>query len=558
MTRRAGAALFLAMAILFLVANRAAYKGYFSDDDLDNISWTRDVSLTDYGSALVTPRFLGNNFRPVGHFFYRQVSSAFGLDFPKYVWGVHLLHFVNVWLVWLLARRLGAGALAASLGTLLFAFHMAVFDAYWKPMYIFDVLCALFSLTSLLLYSHRRWVLSFAAFWLAYKSKELAVMLPAVLFLYEYWFGERKWWRLAPFFVASLAFGLQGVFTNPNRDNAYALHFTIPALATSAKFYASKVLLIPYGGAALLFLALILRDRRVWFGLAMLALFFVPLLFLPGRLYPAYCYLPLAGMSIMASAIAARGWIAPVGLFCAVWVPLNIVELRRLRSHALYVAEDNRSYVAALAGYARKSPDTRTFVYSSAPEEMRMWGIRGALRELYKTADFKLHADEDGQEVSSDAGVAMLIWNSRTRKLHIVARKTGAPDAAFVSMDEDTPSWQLGEGWYKLEGGFRWIQPRATARLNRPEDAREFELTVNIGPDFIREIGRTSVRASLNGALVGQEEYTKEGWQTSRWRVPPGAPGPVTVEFHVEPEYRASNGDPRRFGIPIAAFGFRK
>ena len=51
-------------------------------------------------------------------------------------------------------------------------------DAYWKPMYVFDLFCTTFCLASILLYAHGRWILSFIAFWLAYKSKELAVMLP--------------------------------------------------------------------------------------------------------------------------------------------------------------------------------------------------------------------------------------------------------------------------------------------------------------------------------------------------------------------------------------------
>ena len=57
--------------------------------------------------------------------------------------------------------------------------------------------------------------------------------------------------------------------------------------------------------AFLIALPLLIRDRRLWFGAAMLFLFFVPLLFLPGRLYAAYCYLPLAGLAIMAATIAA-------------------------------------------------------------------------------------------------------------------------------------------------------------------------------------------------------------------------------------------------------------
>ena len=59
-------------------------------------------------------------------------------------------------------------------------------------MYAFDLFCATFCLLSLLCWIKRRWVLSFLAFWLAYKSKELAVMLPAILACYELWFGKRQ------------------------------------------------------------------------------------------------------------------------------------------------------------------------------------------------------------------------------------------------------------------------------------------------------------------------------------------------------------------------------
>jgi hypothetical protein len=37
------AALLLATAALFLIANRAAYKGYFQDDELNSIAWTSNL-----------------------------------------------------------------------------------------------------------------------------------------------------------------------------------------------------------------------------------------------------------------------------------------------------------------------------------------------------------------------------------------------------------------------------------------------------------------------------------------------------------------------------------
>ena len=49
------------------------------------------------------------------------------------------------------------------------------------------------------LFAQRRWVLSFIAFWCAYKAKELAVMLPAVLFVYEYWLGRAPFARAHTF-----------------------------------------------------------------------------------------------------------------------------------------------------------------------------------------------------------------------------------------------------------------------------------------------------------------------------------------------------------------------
>ena len=148
----------------------------------------------------------------------------------------------------------------------MFAFHMALFEAIWKPMYVFDVLCGTFCVLSLLAYSRQRWILSFVAFWLAYKAKEVAVMLPLVLVCYEYWFGKRRWLRLAPFFLVSLSFGIQGILLNPNQDNDYTFRFTPAALAKTSVFYADRLFLVPYLGFLLPAAAYVSRNRRTWFG----------------------------------------------------------------------------------------------------------------------------------------------------------------------------------------------------------------------------------------------------------------------------------------------------
>jgi hypothetical protein len=123
-----------------------------------------------------------------------------------------LLHLVNVALLWLILRRLQLPFWASAAALVFFAFHMAVFDIYWRPMYVYDLLCGTFCLLTVLFWLDDRWVLSLLFFWLAYRSKEIAVMLPVALAAYELLLGQRRWLRLAPFFAISIWFGMQGFF----------------------------------------------------------------------------------------------------------------------------------------------------------------------------------------------------------------------------------------------------------------------------------------------------------------------------------------------------------
>src|SRR5690349_20619081 len=380
MNRRAGAGLFIAMAALFLIANRGAYKGYFQDDELDNISWAPTLSAGTFAQGLLTPKFLSGNFRPTGHFYFAVMGKRFGLDFPKYLFPIHALHLLNVWLVWLIGRRLDLSPFAAAAGSLFFAFHMAVFDVFWKPMYVFDLLCGTFCLASLYFFMRRRLVASFVMFWLAYKSKELAVMLPAVLALYEYWLGKRRWKPLLPFAVVALSFGLQELLFNPNRNNDYAFDFAPHNVLGTASYYGDRILLFPMAGLVLLVIPLVTWDRRIWFGLAAMFLLAAPMLLLPNRTFSAYCYVPLIGAALACGGIAATRHRSLVLLFFLLWSGWNEFNLRLNRRHTLALADEYRSYVQAIGKAARAHPETSSYIYDGAPFSMHPWGIQGALR----------------------------------------------------------------------------------------------------------------------------------------------------------------------------------
>ena len=270
----------VAIALVFIGLNHTAYDGFFQDDELDNLKWAPSRPASLFLTGLLEPKFEIDNFRPVGHLYFALMGRKFGLDFPPYMTPVFVIHLLNALLLWLLMRKLGIRQWCAIASAAFFTLSATAFDAYWKPMYVFDLLCTTFTLASILLYSYRRWVLSFIAFWLAYKAKELAVMLPAVLAVYEYWFGEQKFKVLIPFLLASLNFGIQGIVLNPNKDNEYTFRFNVDALRHTAPFYAHRFLMFPLSGF-LLFAAAFIRDRRIWFGLGAMSLSMVPLMFRP-------------------------------------------------------------------------------------------------------------------------------------------------------------------------------------------------------------------------------------------------------------------------------------
>jgi hypothetical protein len=265
----------------------------------------------------------------------------------------------------------------------------------------------------------------------------------------------------------------------------------------------------------------------------------------------------LAGLALMAATVADLPRFTPVvALLCVLWIPWNIVQLRRNRSYTLAADNEVRAYVSALVDYSRKSPRTRTFVFDGLPTGFHSWGTEGILLYLFGQPNPALYSIDDKEAAPALKldDVALLRWNPNQRKLAVLLNKTLEP---YLTFDRQAPPWQLGEGWYSQEDGFRWIAPHAGARLGHPPDAaRDFELIVNVSSEQIRT-GPISVAVALNGVALGDRQLTAAGIQSLRWPVQPPYGETIDVEFRITPEYRPSNGDTRRLGAAVVAFGFR-
>jgi len=435
MSKRSGVLAFVLLATIFLIVNRDAYRGYFSDDDFATLSWIRYGSGVEFLKAAASPQFQPNNFRPVGHYWYHAAEAAFRLDFPKYIAVLHAIHLLNAWFLWLLIRRLGARAAPATMACVFFAFHMALFDIFWKPMYVFDLLCATFCLLSLLAWTTDRWILSFVSFWLAYKAKEIAVMLPAALLLYELWFGRRLWKPLILFFTASLSFGIQGLALNPNRDNAYTFRFGFLELWRTTRFYASRLFLVNYVGLLAPLAAIWAPNRRTWFGLSTMALLFVPMLFLPGRVANAYCYAPFIGLAIALAGVLEELYTIRAVSFAAVlflaWIPIDIYSLHVQSAAVLRKDADVREWVSKVQEFSRSHPQVDRFVFAGAPAAFAGWGVDGALRYIYKRLDLtiRVFGQPDAAELLRSGNTALLVWDQARHRVEISFKPGVSPTA---------------------------------------------------------------------------------------------------------------------------------
>lgn len=549
---------FALFAIFFYIANRGAYKGFFDGDDLDNLNMTNAIGAGQFIDTFFSPKLDQSNFRPVGHAFYHYFGRRAGLNFPRYILFIHSVHLLNAMLAWLLLRALGFQPFNALAGVLFFAFNMGAFEIYWKPMYVFDLVCATFTLASLVLWMHNRWILSFIAFWCAFKSKEVAIALPVVLALIEYTLGARRWKQLIPFFAVSLNFGLQAAIGNRARDNAYTLRFTFDALKTCLTYYGNRILVVPYGGllvAALLFV----RDKRARLGVIAILLFMGPMLFLPGRLFGAYLYVPLIGLSIAAAAFSHKaGRIASVVLVL-LWLPLNYRGMQVRRKQELTIAGQNRDYMNRVTQLLQDAPATNAFIFDKSPQGLHSWGVRAAVRyavwpRAYKEAEIRT---AEALELANEPNLAYMMWIPERDRLYIAARTKGTLDIPYVAMNEQAPLWQLGDGWHGLEGGFQWTNLVASARLARPSDATRFEMLVNVGPLLIDKLKNVKLEVLVDGAKIGEQNFETPGWRALGFTVPPSASPTAQVQFRSSPGYFYDDHNPAdALGIAIGGFGF--
>jgi Dolichyl-phosphate-mannose-protein mannosyltransferase len=300
-SQKARAPLLAALAIggIFLAFAGDGIRAYFTPDDMMNL----------YVSWSAAPAELLHNDRPLGALAYRGLFALFGLNPLPYRIVCFVLLLANLGLLYRFCLRLSGSRETAAMACLLGAYHAHLADLYYSTGTIYDLLCCLFFLLAFNFYikiretgypSRRQTATLVALYGCALASKEMAIMLPLYVALYEWIFHRAEWRRviripllwiaipLTTLYAVRKVAGPYAMAANPD----YAPHISLRVFLTAWKWYLGDLFygVMAFNTTKLVLLWLLLaavtamvRRREVWFGWCWIILGVLPFIFIAPR-----------------------------------------------------------------------------------------------------------------------------------------------------------------------------------------------------------------------------------------------------------------------------------
>jgi hypothetical protein len=324
------------LTVYFLYFALPARHGGFREDEMMNI-WTYWY-LGAFQSLVGLAKFWTAYYRPGGALYYLPLYHFFGLDpFPYRIVQICIVA-ASIPIAYYLARLLASSRSVAFLAVLAFCYHPYVADVVFVGAFIYDVLCGLFYFAALAYYIRIRekdaylrplQVLLFLLLYVcALDSKEMAVTLPVIVFIYEVlklphwtsWNAFLSWTRrcAGPSLIAG---ALTGIYLynkiygtgSVTRFDAYRPRYSWHNFVTSNATFLGELLYAPEAiGPTSLFLlwaavfiyAFVRRDRTLQLMAFWVVIVPLPIAFLVPIRSGACLYLLLFGWAMIGARAA--------------------------------------------------------------------------------------------------------------------------------------------------------------------------------------------------------------------------------------------------------------
>jgi protein O-mannosyl-transferase len=241
--------LIIAVATIFSFITASSNELLYWDDNfyVTNNELVTKPTLENFVKLLNTEISL--NYHPITMLSMWLNSAIFGPKAGPFIVVNVLIHIANTFLVFKLIKKLAPNALFVALGVaLIWAVHpMRAESVIWIAERK-DVLYTLFFLASINYYisyynsNNKRWLtFSIILFVLSCLSKAMAVTLPMVLLLIDYWYSgkiieKEKISAKVPYFIIALLFGIMAVKVQGGSDLGGFLQKTTTESAIGFQF----------------------------------------------------------------------------------------------------------------------------------------------------------------------------------------------------------------------------------------------------------------------------------------------------------------------------------
>lgn len=300
-----------------------------SNDDLMNLYYGWSEPLYRLVAANLFP--FTTVYRPAGSAFYVGIFAVAGHNPIYYRVAVYVVILLGCVALYRLVEKLDGRAMAAALAVIPLAFHGRFLPIYTDSAYIYDLLCGLFFVVTVLFYHEARrndralqpWdVLILYLLWAAtINSKEMGLTLPVVLAAYEVVFyrpfsARRMAWPAIFFVLSVVAWRCKVAPGSHLFGNAsYEAGLDIGQILYRTRQYTGDALLIPSGIVSSFWLAAIfvismgitfaVRRKGALMGFLWMVITPWPILLVAGRPFSAM-FVPWLGACLLAGSAGAE------------------------------------------------------------------------------------------------------------------------------------------------------------------------------------------------------------------------------------------------------------
>jgi hypothetical protein len=441
----------LAIGGIFLAFAGDGIRAYFTPDDMMNL----------YVSWSAAPAELLHNDRPLGALAYRGLFALFGLNPLPYRIVCFGLLFANLGLLYRFCLRISGSRETAALACLLGAYHAHLADLYYSTGTIYDLLCWLFFLLAFNFYlkiremgypSWRQTAALLALYACALASKEMAVVLPLYVVLYEWIFHRKERRRVIRMPLLWVAIPLTMLYatrkvTGPHAMAAnpdYAPHISLHAFLIAWRWYlgdlfygvmafnTTKVLLL---WLLLASVAAMVRRREVWFAWCWLMLGVLPFIFINPRGF-FVMYLVLPGWYLFTALVLVwlvrqlprwADWIGvrpeQVALFVVVallLVPLHRTEKPLGNKWVAGAHQQVRTVLGQLAERFPAMPPGSKVLFLSDPYDADDWILTSMFRLQYRDRNLQVDRVKANPSLASQAADYAHVFEIKDGELRIV------------------------------------------------------------------------------------------------------------------------------------------